>query len=546
MSEDTSGTLALESSLDTAVRILDYRLSCATSPATSDIFKYRIALLRTKISKTHKKVSSVVSPVSVSPSRYSVLSVDTMDYDSDCIVPSKGVPAKGSAPEVKSSVLNSRLNKDNLSPLVASKEPESPTGNLEVSLDLRRSFTMEHEVTVPVCIRRPLNTIEVDALLDSGATGCFVDKSWALDQCLQLSKLVKPVPVLNVDGTRNQEGDITHYVLLTVSIGKHAEKLWCAVTCLGKVPLILGHTWLRKHNPDIDWVTGEVNLTQCPPECKSLLETCFAKLLRENETQETWVQALKAHESKVTIDESTLEEAQKQVPKEYWEFLDVFSKRSSERMPLRKPWDHGIDLKEDFPPKKGRLIPLSVDEQKEVESFLDDQLAKGYIRPSISQQMSLVFFIPKKDGKKHMVQDYRYVNDWTIKNNYPLLLISQLVDKLKGCKLFMKMDFRWGYNNVRIREGDEWKAAFVTHKGAFEPLVMYFGLCNSPATFQKMMNKIFHDMSDVCMVYIDDLMIFTNTVDQEKHDRIMLEVLKRCHAPNRFGTVNMEDNAYIK
>jgi len=173
--------------------------------------------------------------------------------------------------------------------------------------------------------------------------------------------------VLNVDGTRNQEGDITHYVLLTIGIGKHAEKLWCAVT------------WLRKHNPDIDWVTGKVNLTWCPPECKSLLETHFAKILWENESQETWVQALKAYELKVSIDELTLEEAQKQVPKEYWEFLDVFSKRSSECMPLQKPWDHGIDLKEDFPPKKGRLIPLSVDEQKEVESFLDDQLAKGYI-----------------------------------------------------------------------------------------------------------------------------------------------------------------------
>ena len=115
---------------------------------------------------------------------------------------------------------------------------------------------MECEVTLPVRIRRPLNTIEVDALLDSGATGCFVDKSWALDRQLQLSKLVKPIPVLNVDGTRNQEGNITYYVLLTIGIGKLAEKLWCAVTCLGKVPLILGHTWLRKHNPDIDWVTG--------------------------------------------------------------------------------------------------------------------------------------------------------------------------------------------------------------------------------------------------------------------------------------------------
>ena len=109
-------------------------------------------------------------------------------------------------------------------------------------------------------------------------------------------------------------------------------------------------------------------------------------------------------------------------------------------MLLRKPWDHGIDLKEDFPQKKGQLIPLSVDEQKEVEAFLDNQLSKGYIRPSNSQQTSLVFFVSKKDGKKHMVQDYQYLNEWTVKNNYPLPLISQLVDKLKGCKLFMRMD----------------------------------------------------------------------------------------------------------
>ena len=125
-----------------------------------------------------------------------------------------------------------------------------------------------------------------------------------------------------------------------------------------------------------------------------------------------------------------------------------------------------------------------------------------------------------------MVQDYRYLNEWTIKNNYLLLLISQLVDKLKGCKLFMKMDLQWGYNNVQIREGDEWKAAFTMNKGSFEPLVMCFGLCNSPATFEKMMNKIFHNMLDVCIVYIDDLMIFTPMDNQEEHNRIVLEVLR--------------------
>ena len=101
------------------------------------------------------------------------------------------------------------------------------------------------------------------------------------------------------------------------------------MSCLGNVPLILGHTWLKKHNPDVDWTTGAVKLNRCPPECKTLLETHFAKLLHQNETQETWVQALKAYKSKVMVDESTLEDAQKLVPKEYWEYLNVFSERCS-------------------------------------------------------------------------------------------------------------------------------------------------------------------------------------------------------------------------
>ena len=147
----------------------------------------------------------------------------------------------------------------------------------------------------------------------------------------------------------------------------------------------------------------------------------------------------------------------------YHQYQKVFSKKESEMMLIRKPWDHAIDLKETFKPKKGQLILLSPEEQKEVSNFIDDQLTKGYIRSSKSEQTSPVFFIPKKDGQKHMVQYYRYLNEHTVKNNYPLPLISQLVDKLKGSKWFTKIDLRWGYNNVCIKEGDEWKAAFVCH-----------------------------------------------------------------------------------
>ncbi|KIO01308.1 hypothetical protein M404DRAFT_78750, partial [Pisolithus tinctorius Marx 270] len=115
------------------------------------------------------------------------------------------------------------------------------------------------------------------------------------------------------------------------------------------------------------------------------------------------------------------------VLKAYCKYLSVFSEKESEHMPLRKPWDHAIELKESFVPKKGRLIPLSPDEQKEVSNFVNGQLRKGYIWPSKSPQTSPVFFVPKKDGKKQMVQDYHYLNKHTVKNSYPLPLISQLV-----------------------------------------------------------------------------------------------------------------------
>ena len=131
--------------------------------------------------------------------------------------------------------------------------------------------------------------------------------------------------------------------------------------------------------------------------------------------------------------------------------------------------DHAIDLKDMSKPKKGHIIPLSPAEQEEVMAFLDDQLKKGYIHPSKFPQTSPVFFVPKKDGKKQMVQDYQYLNEHTVKNNYPLPLIAQLVGKLQGAKLFTKMDLRWRYNNVHIKENDEWKAAFTCFCRSFEP-----------------------------------------------------------------------------
>ena len=165
---------------------------------------------------------------------------------------------------------------------------------------------------------------------------------------------------------------------------------------------------------------------------------------------------------------------------------------------------------------------------------MNDQLRKGYIRPSKSPQTSLVFFVLKKDGKKRVVQDYQYLNSWMVKNNYPLLLISDLIDSIGKKKMFTKMDLQWGYNNVRIKEGDKWKAVFSMPEGSFEPTVMFFGLTNSSAMFQTMMNDLLRDLvvEEKVAVFIDDVMVATET--EEGHDEIVEEVLRRLEENNLF------------
>ena len=134
------------------------------------------------------------------------------------------------------------------------------------------------------------------------------------------------------------------------------------------------------------------------------------------------------------------EKVRKMVPQKFHRWLKVFEKAESERMPVRKPWDHAINLREDFIPRKGRTYLMSRKEKEEVREFVEEQLRKGYIQPLKSPQTSPVFFVGKKDGKKRIVQDYRYLNKGTVKNNYPLPLISDLIDTMGTKKVFTKMD----------------------------------------------------------------------------------------------------------
>ena len=191
------------------------------------------------------------------------------------------------------------------------------------------------------------------------------------------------------------------------------------------------------------------------------------------------------------------------------QYPDVFSEEEFDKLPPRRPWDHCIELNADFKPVNCKIYALTLDEQKALDVFLEENLRSGRIRPSNSPMASPFFIIKKADGSLRPVQDCRKLNDFTIKKRYPLPLIQELVDKLRGARYFTKLDIRWGYNNVRIKEGDEWNATFRTNRGLFEPAVMFFGLCNSPSTFQRTMNEILRELINEgkVIVCLDDILI---------------------------------------
>jgi len=202
-------------------------------------------------------------------------------------------------------------------------------------------------------------------------------------------------------------------------------------------------------------------MTRCPPLCGGKSQKSKkkkkVKMMATEEEEKTVRWAIDdkedwRREEEIEEDHRKIEEM---VPRKFLKWRKVFGKIESERMPTRKIWDHAIDLKETFKPQKGKIYPLSKNEREEVQNFVEDQLRKGYIRPSKSPQTSLVFFVGKKDGSKRMVIDYCNLNSQTVKNNYLLLLITELIDNMGSKRVFTKMDLRWGFNNVRIKEGDK-------------------------------------------------------------------------------------------
>ncbi|KAK3511178.1 hypothetical protein QTP70_032223, partial [Hemibagrus guttatus] len=178
------------------------------------------------------------------------------------------------------------------------------------------------------------------------------------------------------------------------------------------------------------------------------------------------------------------------------------------------------------PVPKGQIYSLSIPEERAMEEYIQEALSQGYIRPSTSPAASSFFFVAKKDGGLRPCIDYRALNQITVKFRYPLPLVPSALERLCGATVFTKLDLRSTYNLIRIREGDEWKTAFMTPTGHYEYLVMPYRLANAPSVFQDFMHTVLREfLHKSVLVYIDDILIYSRNLAE--HRRHVEEVLQR-------------------
>src|ERR1700677_3796860 len=381
--------------------------------------------------------------------------------------------------------------------------------------------TKENSMTVTVSVHMWHQKTETEALLDSGATHNFIDARTVISLGLGTRNLPHSLQVNNVDGTINQAGNITRYCNLWVRRGDKISKLGFYVANLGHDRIILGHPWFKIFNPTIDWTNNQL------PGDNMIIETAGYR-----SKEATIIRNIT-----FTPPNDRLE-VQKHIPPQYHQHWEVFSEEAAQRFPPARPDDHAIQLKPGAPAKLDcKIYRQTEKELTALKTFIDESLAKGYITEANSPYASPLFFCAKKDGKLRPIIDYRALNIWTVRDVYPLPLIGNIIDHLQGKTLFTKMDLRWGFNNIRIKQEDQWKAAFKTPFGMHKPAVMFFGLCNSPATFCRAMNRMMKPLTDKypseLYIYVDDILVATKD-NVTRHRTIVNDILDLLTSESYF------------
>ena len=303
---------------------------------------------------------------------------------------------------------------------------------------------------------------------------------------------------------------------------------------------VLGMPWLRSINPLIDWANLVVTPQQ-PLSPKMLLNPKLADLLdlqtvdlaeldRENITErdeklEDRDEYIRRYfEGKIqlaTTGVASLDTKTAKLPPAYAAYADVFDPEGSKHLPeYQDSIEHAIETVEGAKLPYRRCYKYSERELKFMKQWLDEMLATGKIRPSKSPCASPVLMAekPHSDELRPCV-DYRQLNSITVKNRHPIPLFDTMLKYIRGAKKYVKLDVQAAFNCLRIKPGQEYLTAFITPFGLFETLVMPFGLCNAPASWQAYIEKILGPLLNTdCVAFLDDILIYGDT-DEEVRER---------------------------
>lgn len=331
---------------------------------------------------------------------------------------------------------------------------------------------------------------------------------------------------------------------LQYQLGDFIESRDFLVAPLQNTDLILGMPWRHHFNPNINYKKHILTLTHEGKthtlqanqkfELEPLLSHTQAKRLARKDNKQflVLVNEIEAHVEKLSLSQEIF----------LRKYKEIFSEDLPPGLPPSRVEDHTIDLIPGSAPPCRAPYRQNQIEQEEIQQQLEELLKRGLIKPSSSPFGAPVLLVKKKNGTYRMCVDYRALNKITIKNRFPIPRVDDLLDKLSGASVFSKIDLKSGYHQVRMLESDVHKTAFRTQFGHYEFLVMPFGLTNAPATFSRMMNRIFLKHQNCVVVFFDDILIFSKS--EEEHYAHLDLVFKLLHENQLY--LNPEKSSFFK
>ena len=372
-------------------------------------------------------------------------------------------------------------------------------------------------------------------LLDSGANCGILNNSFVRNNNIPLRKRRSPIEVRTATGDVFTGAGTAFVPETTLQIGEHKEMYaWEVGEMEEGVDGYLPIAWLHRHNPDIDWESGRLQWRSelCLKKCLSKEgERVDVREIEWSEMEEELDDPAVVAAGVISLEDDKGNNIYTKLPKAYWSYASIFSKEQINRLADHSAYDHTIDLIDGARPTFGPIYKFSEPELQALREWLDRYEANGRIEKSKSAYGAPVILVKKADGTFRVCCDFRALNKVTVKNRYPLPLIGELQERLNKAVIFSKLDLKNGYHLIRMANGHEEKTAFRTRYGLYQWKVMPEGLCNAPATFQAMMDNIFHDMLDRgVIIYLDDILIYSESL--EEHSALVQKVMQRLRENN--------------